>query len=87
MLLTMQAWQAVHPPLRGRVWTRPRVHAGFLKSWLAGNLKGKVLTSVLKHLQDQSKVSSVKRVLVTGQLCSFGAVSVALGLHLGLHDL
>ena len=64
----VQAWQAVHPPLRGRYWTgqRPRVHAGFLKSWLAGNLKAKVINTVLKSLQDQNKAHSIQRVLVTG---------------------
>lgn len=64
----VQAWQAVHPPLRGRGWTgqRPRVHAGFIKSWLAGNLKCKVVTSVLKVLQDQKKAHSIQRILVTG---------------------
>ncbi|KAL3142108.1 hypothetical protein ABBQ32_004726 [Trebouxia sp. C0010 RCD-2024] len=77
----LQAWQAVHPPLRGRYWTgqRPRVHAGFLKSWLAGKLKQKVVSSVLKALQDQKKTNSIKRVLVTGHslggalanLCAF----------------
>ena len=54
--------------MRGRYWTgqRPRVHAGFLKSWLAGNLKQKVVSSVLKALQEQKKTNSIKRVLVTG---------------------
>lgn len=64
----LQAWQAVHPPPRGRYWTgqRPQVHAGFLKSWLAGILKDKVVSSVLKALQDQKKTPSIKRILVTG---------------------
>ncbi len=58
----------MHPPLRGRYWTgqRPRVHAGFLKSWLAGNLKAKVVCTVLKALQDQKKTATIRRILVTG---------------------
>jgi len=42
------------------------VHAGFLKSWLAGNLKAKVVSTVLKALQDQKKTPTIKRILVTG---------------------
>ncbi|DBA98954.1 TPA: hypothetical protein ACH3X1_014695 [Trebouxia sp. C0004] len=77
----IQAWQVVHPPLRGRCWTgqQPRVHAGFLKSWLAGNLKAKVVSTVLKVLHHQKKSPTIKRILVTGHslggalanLCAF----------------
>lgn len=47
---------------------QPHVHAGFLKSWLAGDLKDRVIARVLMQLQ-QHKGSAVKRVLVTGE-CS-----------------
>ena len=64
----LQAWRSVHPPVRGRYWTgkQPQVHAGFLKSWLAGDLKDRVIARVLMQLQ-QHKGGTVKRVLVTGK--------------------
>ena len=43
------------------------MHAGFLKSWLAGNLKDKVVSSVLQHLQDHKKGGNINRILVTGK--------------------
>ncbi len=42
------------------------MHAGFLKSWLVGNLKAKVVSTVLKALQDQKETATIKRILVTG---------------------
>lgn len=66
-----QAWRAVHPPVRGHwLGCRPKVHAGFLKSWTAGNLNHKVVSSVLKHLQGGKRPNGVKRILVTGVLLS-----------------
>ena len=64
----LQAWQAAHPPVRGRHWMgrRPRVHAGFLKSWLAGGLKDKVVARVLKAIQDEKDGGPITRVLITG---------------------
>ena len=69
-MICVQAWRAVHPPVRGRAWLgrRPKVHAGFLKSWLAGNLNDKVVSSVLKALQDHKGHSPINRIMVTGQL-------------------
>ncbi|DBA91385.1 TPA: hypothetical protein ACH3X2_003920 [Trebouxia sp. C0005] len=77
----VQAWQAAHPPVRGRHWMgrRPRVHAGFLKSWLAGGLKDKVVARVLKAIQDEKDGGPITRVLITGHslggalatLCAF----------------
>ena len=29
----LQAWPAVHLPKRGRLGSRPKVHAGFYKCW------------------------------------------------------
>ena len=82
----LQAWQAVHPPARGRSWTgqRPKVHAGFLKSWLAGSLKDKVITSVLKALQScDRKGSPIQRILVTGGAPLQHALEVPLGCTTG----
>ena len=49
--------------------TCPLVHVGFLKSWLAGGLKDKVLASVLKavqHCQKRLAPSQKVTVFVTG---------------------
>ena len=47
----LQAWRVPHPPVRGHPWlfTRPLVHVGFLKSWLAGGFNTKVVARVM-HL-------------------------------------
>ena len=67
----MQAWRVPHPPARGKrcMGTRPLVHVGFLKSWLAGGLNQKVTSAVLKavgqcrkHLNPLDKIT----VFVTG---------------------
>ncbi|DBA85888.1 TPA: hypothetical protein ACH3X1_005433 [Trebouxia sp. C0004] len=70
-LADLQAWRIAHPPRRGRTWlgTRPLVHVGFLKSWLAGGLKVKVVNRVLEAVQQckQSCKSHVPTtVFVTG---------------------
>ena len=45
--------------------TRPLVHVGFLKSWLAGGLKDKVLASVLKAVQRcQKRLAPSQKVTV-----------------------
>ena len=67
----VQAWRVNHPPVRGStcMGTRPLVHVGFLKSWLAGGLNQKVLAAVLRAVQQCRKQSepSVKiTVYVTG---------------------
>ena len=67
----LQAWRIAHPPLRGQacLGTRPLVHVGFLKSWLAGELKLKVVNLVLEAVQQcrqQSKSEQPVTVFVTG---------------------
>lgn len=67
----MQAWRIPHPPVRGKSWlsTRPLVHNGFLKSWLAGGLNGKVVTKVLEAVQqckEQSGSDQPVTVFLTG---------------------
>ena len=68
-----QAWRIAHPPVRGQTWlgTRPLVHVGFLKSWLAGGLKLKVVNKVLEAVQQCKQRSNSDRpvtVLVTGEV-------------------
>ena len=49
---------------------RPLVHVGFLKSWLAGGLNEKVVTAVLKAVQQcrtRLGLSHAITVSVTGQ--------------------
>ena len=71
--MTVQAWRIAHPPVRGRtlLGTRPLVHVGFLKSWLAGGLKVKVINHVLAAVcqcNQQSKSGQPVTVFVTGEL-------------------
>lgn len=45
--------------------TRPLVHVGFLKSWLAGGLNDKVISAVLKAvLQCRKRLSSSDKITV-----------------------
>lgn len=49
--------------------TRPLVHVGFLKSWLAGGLKIKVVNLILEAVQQckqRSKSEQPVTVFVTG---------------------
>ena len=60
-----------HPPERGNylLGTKPLVHVGFLKSWLAGGLDVKVVSHVAKVVQqckEQSQSSQPVTVYVTG---------------------
>lgn len=71
VLMLCQAWRIAHPPVRGKTWlgTRPMVHVGFLKSWLAGGLKLKVVNQVLEAVQQCKQRSGSDHpitVLVTG---------------------
>ena len=67
----LQAWRIAHPPRRGTNWlgTRPLVHVGFLKSWLAGGLKYKVIDHILEAVRQcklESKSQQPVTVFVTG---------------------
>ena len=58
--------------MRGQTFlgTRPLVHVGFLKCWLAGGLNVKVVTAVteaVQHCKQQSKSGQPVTVLVTGR--------------------
>ena len=57
--------------MRGQKWlgTRPLVHVGFLKSWLAGGFNVKVVNQVLEAVQqckEQSGSGHPVTVFVTG---------------------
>lgn len=73
----LQAWRVAHPPARGSrlLFTRPLVHVGFLKSWLAGGFNLKVISAVLQAVQHcrslQSPADKIT-VFVTGQDCCTG---------------
>lgn len=59
--------------MRGQTWlgTRPLVHVGFLKSWLAGGLNHKVIGYIMEAVQQcklQSKSAQPVTVLVTGTI-------------------
>ena len=67
----VQAWRIPHPPIRGTYWlgTRPLVHVGFLKSWLAGGLKHKVVSHILeavRQCKQESGSDQPVKIFVTG---------------------
>jgi len=60
--------------MRGTNWlgTRPLVHVGFLKSWLAGGLKYKVVSHILEAVQQckqESESDQPVKIFVTGKHC------------------
>ncbi|KAL0042227.1 hypothetical protein WJX77_006708 [Trebouxia sp. C0004] len=70
-LADLQAWRIAHPPMRGTNWlgTRPLVHVGFLKSWLAGGLKHKVVSHILEAIRQckqESGSDQPVKIFVTG---------------------
>ena len=72
--MLLQAWRIAHPPVRGQtlLGTRPLVHVGFLKSWLAGNLNLKVINQVLEAVkqckQQSNQPDKAVTVFVTGMI-------------------
>ena len=64
----LQAWRAPHPPVRGVWWkmTRPLVHMGFLKSWVAGGLGEKVVQRVKELVDTGCKAGVPVKIYVTG---------------------
>jgi len=59
----------------GTTWlgSRPLVHVGFLKSWLAGGLKHKVVSHVLKAVRQckqESQADQPVKIFVTGMQLS-----------------
>ena len=75
----LQAWYATHPPKRGDWWkgTRPFVHQGFLKSWVANGLN----QTIVKRMQDaveamQDDGGKVKLYVTgaTSKSCGFSSI-------------
>ncbi|DBB01839.1 TPA: hypothetical protein ACH3X1_000447 [Trebouxia sp. C0004] len=66
----MQVWRVAHPPVRGHHWmfTRPLVHVGFLKSWLAGGLNHKVVGRIMQlvHARLAGLYAKPLKIYVTG---------------------
>ena len=64
-----QVWRMPHPPVRGSYWlrSRPMVHGGFLKSWMANGLQARVLALVREIVAQASVSSSDFKVYVTGE--------------------
>ncbi len=69
----MQAWRVPHPPTRGHklMGTRPLVHVGFMKSWLAGGFNLKVINRVMQLISARQDASAEVKVYVTGTNCHF----------------
>ena len=65
----LQAWPVVHPPKRGNPWLRrrPRVHAGFLKSWRFNGLHDRVMEHVQGIVAEQHMDVGLAKVLITGR--------------------
>ena len=62
--------------------TRPLVHVGFLKSWLAGGLNDKVISAVLKAVQQcrqRLSLSDKVTVFVTGESSTVHCVCTVSG--------
>ena len=69
-MMWLQVWRVAHPPVRGHHWkfTRPLVHVGFLKSWLAGGLNDKVVGRIMQLVNARPAGSHAKplKIYVTG---------------------
>ncbi len=69
-MICLQVWRVAHPPVRGHHWmfTRPLVHVGFLKSWLAGGLNDKVVGRVMQlvHTRPAGLHAKPLKIYVTG---------------------
>ena len=66
----MQAWRVVHPPKRGHGFcmTRPLVHGGFMKSWLAGGFNTKVINHIMELVNARKASGSKLNIYITGVL-------------------
>ncbi len=69
-MMCLQVWRVAHPPVRGHHWmfTRPLVHVGFLKSWLAGGLNDKVVGRIMQlvHARPAGPHARPLKIYVTG---------------------
>ena len=68
--LCVQAWRVAHPPVRGHTLcgTRPLVHGGFMKSWLAGGFNTKVITRVMDLVNMRKPATEPMQIYVAGKL-------------------
>ena len=68
---SLQAWRVAHPPVRGHHWmfSRPLVHVGFLKSWLAGGFNEKVVGRIMElvHATPADPNAKPLRIYITGR--------------------
>ena len=67
--LISQAWRVAHPPARGLncIFSRPLVHVGFLRSWLAGDFNKKVVSRVMEIAKSCTPGQDKLRVYITGK--------------------
>ncbi|DBA97089.1 hypothetical protein WJX77_003952 [Trebouxia sp. C0004] len=67
-LSDLQAWRVTHPPARGHTFcgTRPMVHVGFMKSWLAGGFNFKVINRIMQLVNSCKAGADKLKILVTG---------------------
>ena len=64
----LQAWRVTHPPVRGHrlCGTRPLVHGGFMKSWLAGGFNQKVVNRVMALVHARKPSPHKLQIYITG---------------------
>ena len=66
----VQAWRVAHPPARGHTLcgTRPLVHVGFMRSWLAGGFNEKVINHIMELVNKRRAGAGTLKIYVTGEL-------------------
>ncbi|KAL3149444.1 hypothetical protein ABBQ32_002237 [Trebouxia sp. C0010 RCD-2024] len=67
-LSDIQAWRVAHPPARGHTLcgTRPLVHVGFTRSWLAGGFNEKVINHIMELVNKRRAGAGRLNIYVTG---------------------
>ena len=70
-LMALQAWQALHIPVRGGIFTKPKVHAGFQRSYRAKGFSAQMLERVGDILAKSGRAGQQVSILVTGQAPSY----------------
>ena len=77
-----------HPPRRGNPWlqTRPRVHAGFLKSWRANGLNQRILEHIRDLVEEKHMDIGLVKVFITGDLSVPGPMTCCIVSYRGVHD-